>query len=285
MHSSQEQQKVIAVLGSIPELGGGISPVKMNFVLRTDPISGEKTYCWEKEFLLEEPVPDFKYRYLLLDLNRRSTKFERSAGRHFSGHVYEQVQRSPGHSPSRRKDFVSVKLNKSCYKVYDYNFVTEFKFHMINENIFIGPYPQNIEEVEELQKHDIKAVLNLQTKKDMKKRLVSWEEMSRAYEKRGITGINFPITDMDPEDMSSKAHQVAEVLKHLVDAKEKVYVHCTAGVGRAPQTVIAYLCFFKQYKLDEAIRLVQEKRPTSRPHRGCLKIALATKKKSMNLRV
>lgn len=49
---------------------------------------------------------------------------------------------------------------------------------------------------------------------------------------------------------------------------KRTFVHCTAGIGRAPQTVISYLIFFKGYTLDDAINLVKAKRPITYINRG-----------------
>lgn len=38
-------------------------------------------------------------------------------------------------------------------------------------------------------------------------------------------------------------------------ANARVYVHCTAGLGRAPAVIIAYLFWFKDMGLDEVICL------------------------------
>jgi protein-tyrosine phosphatase len=41
--------------------------------------------------------------------------------------------------------------------------------------------------------------------------------------------------------------EAAKTLDHMINhEKLKVYVHCTAGMGRAPACVLAYLCLFKR---------------------------------------
>lgn len=47
-----------------------------------------------------------------------------------------------------------------------------------------------------------------------------------------------------------------------------MYVHCTAGIGRAPQTVILYLCLYKKYSLDEALDLIKKKRYIANPNKS-----------------
>ncbi|MBI3396878.1 dual specificity protein phosphatase family protein [Candidatus Woesebacteria bacterium] len=42
---------------------------------------------------------------------------------------------------------------------------------------------------------------------------------------------------------------------------KKVYVHCKNGHGRSPTLVAAYLIRFKNYKMEDALKLIKEKRP------------------------
>ena len=45
-------------------------------------------------------------------------------------------------------------------------------------------------------------------------------------------------------------------------------MHCTAGIGRAPQTSILFMCLYKGYNLDYAIDFVKKKRIISKPNRS-----------------
>jgi len=49
-------------------------------------------------------------------------------------------------------------------------------------------------------------------------------------------------------------------LQALEDPKTKLYVHCAAGVHRAPMMTLAILCAL-EYEIEAAIDLVQTKRP------------------------
>jgi len=111
-----------------------------------------------------------------------------------------------------------------------------------------------------LAKQDIKAVLNLQTRSDMKHRSIDWEELRRCYKESKIKVINFSITDMCVEDIRCKAYDAANVLNELVNKYQKVYVHCTAGVWRAPHVVAAYLNFHQGCSFEEACKQIKQKR-------------------------
>jgi protein-tyrosine phosphatase len=49
-------------------------------------------------------------------------------------------------------------------------------------------------------------------------------------------------------------------LQALEDPKAKLYVHCAAGVHRAPMMTLAILCAL-EYEIETAMDLVQTKRP------------------------
>jgi protein-tyrosine phosphatase len=51
----------------------------------------------------------------------------------------------------------------------------------------------------------------------------------------------------------------------------RVYVHCTAGMGRAPATVLVYMCLFLNYDPDEADLYVKNWRKVSVPNLRAVK--------------
>ena len=69
--------------------------------------------------------------------------------------------------------------------------------------------------------------------------------------------INYEIIDMDPKDFIKRSVKAVTLLKKLVNQYEKVYVHCTAGIGRAPSIVCLYLNLIIDYELEEAIKILK----------------------------
>ncbi|CAD8118214.1 unnamed protein product [Paramecium sonneborni] len=142
----------------------------------------------------------------------------------------------------------------------DWNFVVQFSITQINENIIIGPYPQNEQDILILRNYGIKAVLNLQTRLDVYHRGVDWDEILSSYRKHNIFMKNFEIFDMDPQDFEKKISKAVQILKKLINHHELVYIHCTSGIGRAPSLVVIYLSSVLQFPLNEAITFVKNKR-------------------------
>jgi len=93
----------------------------------------------------------------------------------------------------------------------------------------------------------VEAVLNVQTDIDIVHRGIDWPLMCSYYEQRDIVPVHFPIHDFNAEDLEIKLYGAACELKKLRDLGRKVYVHCTAGMGRAPATVVVYLCLFEDW--------------------------------------
>jgi protein-tyrosine phosphatase len=72
-----------------------------------------------------------------------------------------------------------------------------------------------------------------------------------------------PIRDFDPIDLRAKLKKAVSALDALVRRNHRVYVHCTAGVGRAPAVAIAWLAWCQGWEMDEAVRHVRQRRACS----------------------
>lgn len=73
--------------------------------------------------------------------------------------------------------------------------------------------------------------------------------MLERYKRRGIKAVHFPIHDFNEEDLCQKLLEGAKMIHDLVDNQGlKLYVHCTAGMGRAPAAVLVYLCLYKKVR-------------------------------------
>lgn len=89
----------------------------------------------------------------------------------------------------------------------------------------------------------VTGVLNVQTEIDFEHRGINWQRMTEYYADNGITPVHYPIHDFNEEDLKAKIKDGAEVLNKMINEDNlNVYVHCTAGMGRAPAIVVTYLC-------------------------------------------
>jgi len=74
-----------------------------------------------------------------------------------------------------------------------------------------------------------------------------------------------PIRDFDVSDMRRRLPEAVSMLAKMLGQANRVYVHCTAGIGRAPLTVLGYLTLVDTYSPEEAIQLIQRARPEAMP--------------------
>lgn len=86
--------------------------------------------------------------------------------------------------------------------------------------------------------------------------------MMKYYKEVGIKAVHYPITDFNEHDLTSKLFDAAKILNEMINHENlEVYVHCTAGMGRAPASVLSYLCLYKKvhcwsdpYSVDKLVK-------------------------------
>lgn len=146
-------------------------------------------------------------------------------------------------------------------------------FDQILPEIFVGAYPESVADIDRLKREaGITAVLNLQTDADIYRLGVDWPRLEGRYRALRIALRHVPVRDFDAEDLQAKLPECVLALSRLLEAGHTVYVHCTAGVGRSPNVVIAYLHWVQQWGLDRAIDHVDRRRPCS-PNEEAIRLA------------
>jgi hypothetical protein len=92
-------------------------------------------------------------------------------------------------------------------------------------------------------------------------------------EKLGLCMARSPMRDFDIPDQRRHLARAVRALADLQSDGHRTYVHCTAGLGRAPLTVLSYLAWVEGLSPDEAIGLIHRGRPGAVPaweaHHGC----------------
>jgi protein-tyrosine phosphatase len=79
---------------------------------------------------------------------------------------------------------------------------------------------------------------------------------------RSITAcayLHLPTIDDDAPSLDH-LRQGVEFIHNVIQSGGKVYIHCGAGVGRAPTMAAAYL-ISQGHSLDEALALIRKPRP------------------------
>lgn len=131
----------------------------------------------------------------------------------------------------------------------------------IEANLFVGEYPQPAD-VAWLREHlRVSAVVSLQDDADLAKKNVCIEVLEAAYALHGLSFHRVPVPDGDTRTLAAHLDALVARLDDLLGAGERVYLHCNAGMNRAPTVAIAYLHARRGLPLAEARDFVKRRRP------------------------
>lgn len=136
----------------------------------------------------------------------------------------------------------------------------------ITERLVVGSCPMHPADLERIRKGaGATAMLSLQHDDCLDYWRIHYTDMRAAGEQLGMRMARVPIRDFDVEDSRRQLPAAVTALSALIRDGRRVYVHCTAGLGRAPVTVIAYLVLVEGLDADQAFRFVKERRAGSVP--------------------
>ena len=136
----------------------------------------------------------------------------------------------------------------------------------ITDSILIGTCPMAPKDLRRIHSEArVSGVLCLQHDDCLAYWGIDYEMMYRAGTKLGLTMERCPIRDFDAVDLRRRLPSAISTLADMLRHGHPVYVHCTAGMGRAPVVVLGYLTLVEGYSPDDAIRLILAGRPGSAP--------------------
>jgi protein-tyrosine phosphatase len=147
-------------------------------------------------------------------------------------------------------------------------------YAQILPRLFIGSHPRTIDDIERLRREaGITAVLNIHTDDDMRSVNLDFSPLEAHYETYPIVLRRTPMIEEQVE-LRAKLYASIQTLSQLLAEGHTVYLHCTAGIGRAPTVAIGYLHTCLGWGLDEAIEHVKRVRQCA-PHVEALRLAIA----------
>lgn len=275
---------VMHITGDPPQIGAWFKPgpVPMTLgpeqMLETD-VKGRK---WLLKVWVERMPSDFSYRYILVNARTKAELWEREPNRHAEFHFNRPIpiadaalqngtrtptQQNGGKAKNEDEKEVEIEIVNSLIELKDVNFVSKMQYDAVPDNMFIGPYPQTEDDIKVLAEGGVTAVLNVQTDEDFQHRGIQWDKLTKAYKEHGIKIVRFQIRDFDRDSLKKHIKAAAHVLDDLINVDGKdVYIHCTAGMGRAPAVAVAYLCWVKGYELMDAVKHVKKYRTVAVPN-------------------
>jgi protein-tyrosine phosphatase len=130
----------------------------------------------------------------------------------------------------------------------------------IVSGLYVGEYPTP-DDCEWLRGLGVAAVLCLQDDADLGRKGLDLGELKRAYEKAKLRFHRVPVADGDATMLVAHLDATVTWLAQRIEAGEEVYLHCNAGLNRAPTVAVAYLHVCHGMGLFEARDLVKSRRP------------------------
>ena len=135
----------------------------------------------------------------------------------------------------------------------DHAFVTDL--------LAIGEYPTPEDAPWLRSSPAISAVVCLQDDADLDRKGLSLPALQRAYAAHGIGFHHVPVPDGDGDRLVARLDETVALVAGLIARGERVYLHCNAGLNRAPTVAIAYLHVHHGQALAAACEMVKAQRP------------------------
>ncbi|GJN30028.1 hypothetical protein PR202_gb18302 [Eleusine coracana subsp. coracana] len=148
-----------------------------------------------------------------------------------------------------KSDVYSTNMTQAMGAALTYRHELGMNYNFIRPDLIVGSCLQSPLDVDKLRKIGVKTVFCLQQDSDLE--------------------------DFDAFDLRLRLPAVVSKLHKLVNLNGGVtYIHCTAGLGRAPAVALAYMFWILGYSLNEGHQLLQSKRACF-PKLEAIKLATA----------
>jgi len=127
-------------------------------------------------------------------------------------------------------------------------------------DLLVGEYP-NPRDVAWLRDvHGVTAVLSLQDDADLASKRLRLADLQDACREVDVAFARVPVPDGDPGFLAAWLPEIVERLHAAIVRGSRVYLHCNAGMNRAPTAAIAYLHVHGGLSLDDAVAFVKARR-------------------------
>ncbi|XP_071721824.1 phosphoglucan phosphatase DSP4, amyloplastic [Rutidosis leptorrhynchoides] len=163
----------------------------------------------------------------------------------------------------KKSDIYSINMTEAMGAVLTYRHELGMNYNFICPDLIVGSCLQTPADVDKLRKIGVKTIFCLQQDSDLEYFSVDIKAI-QGYAKSfdDIHHIRARIRDFDAFDLRMRLPAVVSTLYKAIKQNGGVtYIHCTAGLGRAPAVALAYMYWVQGYKLSEAHKLLTSKRP------------------------
>ncbi|KAL4190998.1 hypothetical protein AMTRI_Chr07g78640 [Amborella trichopoda] len=160
---------------------------------------------------------------------------------------------------SEKSEIYSSNMTQAMGAVLTYRHELGMNYNFILPDIIVGSCLQTPGDVDKLREIGVKTIFCLQQDSDLEYfglDIKAIQEYAKQYD--DIHHYRAEIRDFDAFDLRMRLPEVVNKLYKAMNSNGGVtYVHCTAGLGRAPAVTLAYMFWVQGYKLGEANRLLQ----------------------------
>jgi atypical dual specificity phosphatase len=136
----------------------------------------------------------------------------------------------------------------------------------ITPRIVVGTCPMTPADLERIgEGAGVSAVLSLQHDECLAYWRIDYREMQAHGSRFGLRMLRSPMRDFDIADQRRRLPHAVAALAQLQTQGHRTYVHCTAGLGRGPLTVLSYLVCVEGRSPAEAIESIRPGSPGAVP--------------------
>ncbi|KAI5578391.1 hypothetical protein BDE02_08G025300 [Populus trichocarpa] len=161
-----------------------------------------------------------------------------------------------------KSEIYSHNMTEATGAVLTYRHELGMNYNFIRPDLIVGSCLQTPEDVDKLRKIGVKTIFCLQQDPDLEYFGVDISAIQDYAKACGdIQHLRAQIRDFDAFDLRKRIPAVVSKLYKAINRNGGVaYIHCTAGLGRAPAVAMAYMFWFQGYKLSDACDLLLSKR-------------------------
>lgn len=167
-----------------------------------------------------------------------------------------------GANEEEKSDVYSTNMTEAMGAVLTYRHELGMNYNFIRPDLIVGSCLQTPADVDKLRSIGVKTIYCLQQDPDLAYFSVDIDAI-REYASTfdDIQHLRAPIRDFDGTDLRMRLPAVVSKLQKAVNRNGGItYIHCTAGLGRAPATALAYMFWVLGYKLNDAASLILRNR-------------------------
>ncbi|XP_019196890.1 PREDICTED: phosphoglucan phosphatase DSP4, amyloplastic-like isoform X2 [Ipomoea nil] len=161
-----------------------------------------------------------------------------------------------------KSETYSHDMTKAMGAVLTYRHELGMNYNFIRPDLIVGSCLQTTEDVDKLRKIGVKTIFCLQQNSDLEYFGVDISAIIEYATKCGdIQHVRAEIRDFDAFDLRIRLPAVVSKLHKAINKNGGIaYIHCTAGLGRAPAVALAYMFWVQGYRLSEAYNLLMSRR-------------------------